>query len=259
MRQFTTLLFMLLILTGCTEKKQNDTNMNNTFEPFTSNYIKEIRRVQQLQSGGLKLTWKYRCEDVYLLENFSDNTLETLRKNHKIADSIITDNDIYDLLRQTIFPTTTKSLPDSDKTLIQQVTFANIDMNFKTLSHDYKEYINESDILFLFSQMTNEPFYWNEQKLCNVKCISTKELEEIYYIPDTTPEDSIKVLLNRSREKMKSKYGHSFCEVYSKPIFNRNKTFAIITLHNGYYGDIMFFKKKNNKWTLIKREGTWIS
>ena len=259
MRQFSTILFLILILTGCTGKKLNDSDKTNDFEPFTSKYIEEIRRDHELQLGGPKLSWEYRCEDIYQLEKLPLDTLEILRRNHKIADSIITDNDIYDLLRQTIFPTTTKSLPDSDKTLIQQVTFANIDMDFNTLKVDYKEFIDKSDILFLFSQMTSKPYYWNEKKMCNVKCISTKELEEIYYIADNTHGDSIRTLLNRCREKMKAKYGHNFCQVYSKPIFNRNKTFAIMTLHSGYYGNIMFFRKENNKWTLIKRLGTWIS
>jgi len=129
MKQLSTLLFSILILIGCTEKRLNDSNKTNNFEPFTSKYIEEIRRTHELQLGGPKIFWEYRCEDIYLLENFSLDTLEILRKNHKIADSIITDNDIYDLLRQTIFPITAKILPDSDKTLIQQVTFANIDMS----------------------------------------------------------------------------------------------------------------------------------
>ncbi len=258
MRQFSTILFLILILTGCTEKKQNDSDKTNDFEPFTSKYIKEIRRNHELQLGGPKLSWEYRCEDIYQLESFSLDTLELLRKYHKIADSIITDNDIYDLLRQTIFPTTAKSLPDSNKTLIQQVTFANIDLDFNTLSEDYKKIIDKSDVLFLFSQMTNKPYYWNEKKMCNVKCVSTKELKEIYYIPENTPRDSIKTVLSRCRKKLKTIYGHSFFEVYSKPLFNRDKTFAIVTLHGGYYGNIMFFRKENNKWTLIKRQGTWI-
>jgi len=132
-------------------------------------------------------------------------------------------------------------------------------MDFKTLTEHYKEYIDKSDVLFLYSQMTSEPYYWNEKKMCNVKCLSTKVLKEIYYIPDNTPGDSIRTVLKRCRQKMKIKYGHYFCEVYSKPIFNHMKTFAVMTLHSGYYGDIMFFIKKNNKWILIERQGTWIS
>jgi len=259
MRHYSTILFLILILIGCTGKKQNGSDKTNDFEPFTSKYIEEIQRNYELQLGGPKHSWEYRCEDIYQLESFSLDTLDILRKYHKIADSIITNKDIYDLLRQTIFPTTAKSLPDSDKTPIQQVTFTNVDLDFETLTEDYKEFIDKSDLLFLFSQMTSEPYYWNEKKMCNIKCISTKELKEIYYVPNNTPIDSIKKVLNRCRKKMKAKYGHNFCEVYSRPIFNRNKTFAIMTLHSGYYGDIMFFRKENNKWVLIKRQGTWNS
>jgi len=260
MRQFSTILILILILTGCTGKRQNDTDKTDqVFEPFTSKYIEEIRRNHELQLGGPKLSWVYRCKDIYQLDKFSLDTLELLRKYHKIADSIITDNDIYDLLGQTIFPTTTQSLPDRDKTLIQQVTFTNIDLDFKTLTEDYKEFIDKSDVLFLFSQMTSEPYYWSEKKMHNVKCVSTKELKEICYIPDNTPGDSLKILLNRCREKMKAKYGHYFYQVYSKPLFNREKTFAILSHRNGLGGEIMFFGKKNNKWILIKRQGTWIS
>jgi len=259
MKKLSTILFSILILTACSGKKLNESIKTTNFEPFTSKYIKELRCSQKLQLGGPKIFWKYRCEDIYLLENFSLDTLDILRKNHKIADSIITDNDIYELLRQTIFPTTAKLLPDSDKTLIQQVTYANIDMDYRTLTEHYKEYIDKSDVLFLFSQMTSEPFYWNQKKMCNVTCITTKALKDIFYIPDNTPGDSIRKILNNCRQKMKTKYGHSFCEVYSKPIFNRNKTFAVMTLHSGFYGDILFFRKKNNKWVLIERQGTWIS
>jgi hypothetical protein len=257
MRHLSTILFLVLILTACTQKKQNDSDKINGFEPFTSKYIEEIRRNHELQLGGPKLSWEYRCGDINELESFSLDTLELLRKYHKIADSIITDNDIYDLLGQTIFPTTTKSLPDSDKTLIQQVTFTNIDLDFKTLTEEYKEFIDKSDLLFLFSQMTSRPYYWNEKKMYNVKCISTKELKEVFYIPDKTPLDSIKKVLKRCRKKMEAKYGHNYFDVYSKPLFNRDKTFAVMTLQFSNGGFIMFFRKENNKWTLIKREGTW--
>ena len=260
MRQLSTILISILILTGCTGKKLNDSDKTNNFEPFTPEYINEIRQNYELQRGGPKLSWEYHCEDINILGNFSLDTLKILRQNHKIADSIISDNDVYDLLKQTIFPLTTKLLPDSNKTLLQQVTFANINLSFKTLTKYYYEFIDNSDVLFLYSQMTNKPYYWNENKMCNIKCISTKELEKIFYIPDNTHRDSIKETLKRCREKLKAKYGrHSSFEVYSKPIFNRDKTFAIMTLHNSLYGEIMFFRKKNNKWTLINRQRTWIS
>jgi hypothetical protein len=260
MKNWILIFFSISIIAGCSNKKVINSNSTKNSESFISYYISALLHDCKINYGGPRNSWDCCCEDVDRIKSFSHDTIELLIKNHKIADSVINDKDIYDLLSQTIFPITAKFVPDSEVILLQQETFTHLgSLNYENFILYDTTNIDKNDVLFLFSQLSCESYFWNESKIKNVKCISTEELKDIWYISKNTPKDSIRNILKNRRKIFKQKYKREFIEQYSKPIFNKEKTFAIIEHNSSYWGELIFFKKSNNKWKVIAIKDTWIS
>jgi len=237
------------LLFSCSTKKMRDIDNQIIADPFTTDYLSEVSRYDHADTL-VKKPWEYHCNDISDLLHFSSDTLEALIKYNKISDSIISNEDIYDLVEQTIFCNSHKDNSANNVRLLQQTTFANLDIGFHNLSSDF---IDREDILFLYSQMTCKPFHWDQKRLSNVKCISTKEFEDIFQTKDKMSKEDIKKLF----KDFSKKFGDDRWDQFSKPIFNHMKTFALISHSSNAGGEILFFKKENGKWRLIGREGTW--
>lgn len=246
--KYNVLAYLLIgLLFSCTTRKIRDNQI--IADPFTEDYLSEIRKYDQADTLDKK-TWEYHCNDTSALLHFSSDTLETLIKYNKIADSIISDEDIYDLVEQTIFCKLLKGKSPNSVILLQQTTFSNLDIGFNYLTSDF---IDRDDILFLYSQMTCKPFLWDQKRLSNVRCISNKEFEDFFNSFDITSKEDISKL----SKDFKNKFGDKRCEKYSKPIFNLKKTFALISHSTNFGGEILYFKKENGKWRLLGSEEAW--
>jgi len=202
------------------------------------------------------------CYD-YDLKNtkFSQDTIKQIEILAENAKSIITENDIYELVNQTIFPTNEKKIADSLCQKIVQKTrtyYGHIDL--KRLTQFYPKYIKQDDILFMYSQLSCNEFYWKSDNLKNAICLTDDELHKIFARQkgDTT---------NNSSDKWKTfrqKYGLYGLHSYSKPIFNKQKDFALIeTSGSGGEGlgsgNLLIFQKINSKWKLIESIELWIT
>lgn len=238
-------LFILLIIifSGCSNKN----NRYDTPEPFSLDYISSVIDNEGFMSY---LPWNFNCIDIDFLKQATQSTLDSLNENHRIADSIITDNDIYDLLQQTLFQFSPKS--NCYINLLLDRTYSSLALDINIIRDFSTDSIGNENVLFLYSQITNEPYVWSIEKLNNVRRISIQDIEDAFIkskpLIDTSSISSLYIM-----DRYKAVYGRLGFQILSKPIFNQNKTFAIFSYQRYGYRRIMSFRKISDKW-LLSRE-----
>jgi hypothetical protein len=259
MKQCFLILFSILVFSGCNDGKKSHPDGVGEPEPYFPNWLSDLMHVPKKEGILIHQPWECYTPDMDIIKKFPIDTINLLIKNHKLADSIITDNDIYELVGQTIFPSGERLKPDSEFELLKQETFTSFHIGYGTIIEFCPEFIGREDVLFLYSQITCESYFWNEKKLKNVKCVPTNEFKEYYLAPNNLPKQFVKSYFKFKRKKFKQKYKNRYIEIYSKPIFNKAKTLAIIEHEQNFYGDLLIFKKINNKWKKIAEHNLWIS
>ncbi|MEI7597301.1 MAG: hypothetical protein WCK02_16245 [Bacteroidota bacterium] len=174
---------------------------------------------------------------------------------NKLSNSLITDIEVHSFLNEAVFPNIAKS----DSVYIYSDTYSHLG-NFSINGNSFlTSYIDKSELIYMMSQLTCQPYSFDEKKLKNVRCISNVEIKKIFSVPKNLPEKYIRFFIKYKRALYKEKYHLNHLSLYSKPIFNKDKTFAIIQFESNYYGDLLIFKKIKNKWIKIAQENLWIS
>jgi len=201
------------------------------------------------------------CYDNNLKENsFSLDTIIKIKVLSKIAKRQITENDIYELITQTVFLSDEDALPDSlCLKIVKKVSTNSYDITFKDIENLYPKYISKNDIIYLYSQLTCDEFLWDCSKLKNTVCLSVADLVDLQksYQDSCSYEDVYWDTFIR-------KYGYYGLHVFSKPIFNLKKDFALV-IYNGSggrglgSGQYLIFKKESNKWILVEEITTWVT
>jgi hypothetical protein len=259
MRKLIFLLFIISLIIGCKKKEESAIKIGGETDCFLSNYISKILHDCKKYYGGPKNSWDCCCEDIDVIKGFSKDTIQSLINFNRIADTLISDADVYDLLNQTVFSGKEKYFQNKKLVILQQETFTHFEnFNLNTLSSD-TDIIDKKDVLFLMSQLTCKSYFWDNSKLKNVKCISTQEMKNFFNIPANIPKWKIAGIIQNHQKKFKSKYGQEYPVRYSRPIFNKEKNLAIMQLDTRNNGTLVIFKKINNCWKIIKNEELWIS
>lgn len=186
--------------------------------------------------------------DVFRKKNAGYSYLDLKDRN-----TVISEQEVYDFMNYTILGV--------DNSISERRKF--IKLNCFALKHssDLRKFISsQSDTIltrqdkkFMRSQFESQTLLWDQDKLINVWCLTPKDLYKV------TENDSLDYW-NNFREFF-GDYGHHH---YSRPIFNKDKTVVVVE-HSGQVdgllgsGNILLFRKENNKWKLIKTQNLWIS
>jgi len=171
----------------------------------------------------------------------------------KNRNTVISKQEIYDFMNYTFF--------GADSAIDDRREFMKLNCFSFKHSSDLKKFINSQpdsiltsqDKKFMKSQLVNQTFLWDQDKLINVWCLTPKDLYK-------TQENDTTDYWENFREHFGNYGRHN----YSKPIFNKEKNIVVIEhREQGDWvwgsGDILLFRKKNGKWILIKELNLWIS
>lgn len=186
-------------------------------------------------------------------KNYRETNLGYTYEDLKSRNLVIVEQEIYEFMNSNIF--------DVDSILVDKREFMKI--NCFTLKHssDLRKFINSQtdsiltsyDKKFMKSQIENQTYLWDQDKLINVWCLTPRDLNKVQ---ETDTLDYWGTF-----RKLFGNYGHHH---YSKPIFNKDKNIVLIE-HSGQgdwligSGNILLFRKENGKWKLIKEQNLWIS
>ena len=245
MKSVFSIVFLATILMGCGGDKKNPKDFD--FEPFSPANVAKLIEYKHIGQKFAIWPWDTYQKDVDVLLSFPIDTLNQLYENHKIADSIITDADIYGFLDQTLISMLKYVSPRHRKYVLYDKTFSNMGLDYSSLQFSC---VNSKDRLFLYSQVTCDSFMWNKQKIHDLQFISTKELKELIC------RNGYPVLRIDSiyQSKMMQNYGTNSYDLFSKPIFNRTKDFVIIAHQGQGSRDIFFYRKILGKWKMVVNE-----
>jgi hypothetical protein len=197
------------------------------------------------------------------LENYrqrkSNTSYEELIEKHEL----ISEEWIYKFMNNTFF--------NSDTILNDSLCFFKVNILTSKHSSDLRKYISSSSLLsradkkYLKSQLSNKIFIWDKNRLVNVWCLTPRDFFAINEIvsekADTT---DVAYAINAYSYVFEEIHGVGGQHRYSKPIFNRDKSFAVIE-YQYYYSafaagsDILLYEKKGDKWILIDEKNLWIS
>lgn len=177
------------------------------------------------------------------LRSFTD-----LREQYKMID----DEVIYDLLNQ-VFLGEGTILPDSMKWNIYCFTIPHSHTLKSFITNISNELITQTDKDFIKRQLDTTIYLWDNEKLNNARCLCPKDYYEV------RQNDTIDYWV-----KYRANFGHGGDHSFSKPIFNSNKSLAVIEYENYFdllaaSNNIILYKKENGKWVLVKWQNIWIS
>ena len=164
----------------------------------------------------------------------------------------IEDEVVYDLINQA-FLGKDIVLPDSIKWNIYCFTIPHSRELKSFIANVSNELINKNDKYFIKSQLDATSYLWNNKRLNNARCLIPKD----YY--EEEENDTIDYW-----DKYEANFGYGGKHSFSKPIFNRDRTLAVIE-HKYYFGFlyagnvILLYKKEKCIWTLLERQYILIS
>ena len=186
---------------------------------------------------------------------FSADTVSLLQGFANESKTNILDNDIYTLMTQAFFRRDGKNMPDSlcTKIVLKTQTYKG-EITLETISKLYPDFILQDDILYMYSQLSCEDYFWDTHQLPNTIGLTSEELERIF-----DDEDAIK-----NWEEFIGKYGLYGLHNFSKPIFNKAENIALV-IHEGNggctlgSGTMYIVKKGKYRWRIVKEIELWIS
>jgi len=203
------------------------------------------------------------CDYFFKNTHLSKDTLKQIKILVKKAASIISENDVYNLMNQATFPTDTAALPDSLCTKIAKKTLTfGEHLNLNLLKSLSPTYIELADVLFMFSQISCNATEWDCGRLKNVVCLSQADLDMVF-AKRTGEIDSIDYSSEKWKQFRRS-YGKYGLHWYSKPIFNEKMDFALIEYRGAGgrglgSGALLIFQKKDSRWRLVEARELWIT
>jgi hypothetical protein len=171
-----------------------------------------------------------------------------LVKKHKFIEEEFA----YELVNELIF---------SDSALVDSMEFVKINAFSIPHSKEMKRFIksfpdsvlNRNDKRYMTKQLSKKKLLWDKSKLNYCWILTSNDLNKINESDSTDYWEEYR--------KLFGKHGH---HRYSKPVFNKDKTFAIIEygsqrdwLVGG--GGIYAYRKINGKWTYYTLMFLWIS
>ena len=174
----------------------------------------------------------------------------SLKQSDQIPDEIY---DIYSLVINEKY--------SSKKIVIVQATKTSIDLNYENNFYDYliKNYQDfDTSLVQIHEDLNENSVNFGEKFHSNTKEIILISSDELSYIFDSQD-------LNADWKEFYNDYDNSNGIIrFSRIAFNENKTQAIFEIGHSYAslgveGSIIYLKKKNNIWTIIKIIPTWIS
>lgn len=174
----------------------------------------------------------------------------SLKQSDQIPDEIY---DIYSLVINEKY--------SSKKIVIVQATKTSIDLNYENNFYDYliKNYQDfDTSLVQIHEDLNENSVNFGEKFHSNTKEIILISSDELSYIFDSQD-------LNADWKEFYNDYENSNGIIrFSRIAFNENKTQAIFEIGHSYAslggeGSIIYLKKKNNIWTIIKIIPTWIS
>lgn len=174
----------------------------------------------------------------------------SLKQSDQIPDDIY---DIYSLVINEKY--------SSKKIVIVQATKTSIDLNYENNFYDYliKNYQDfDASLVQIHEDLNENSVNFGKKFHSNSKEIILISSDELSYIFDSQD-------LNADWKEFYNDYENSNGIIrFSRIAFNENKTQAIFEIGHSYAGlggegSIIYLKKKNNIWTIIKIIPTWIS
>lgn len=174
----------------------------------------------------------------------------SLKQSDQIPDEIY---DIYSLVINEKY--------SSKKIVIVQATKTSIDLNYENNFYDYliKNYQDfDTSLVQIHEDLNENSVNFGEKFHSDTKEIILISSDELSYIFDSQD-------LNADWKEFYNDYENSNGIIrFSRIAFNENKTQAIFEIGHSYAslggeGSIIYLKKKNNIWTIIKIIPTWIS
>lgn len=169
----------------------------------------------------------------------------------KSRNIVISDQEIYDFMNIALLNGDSLRTDKREFLKLNCFTITHDSYMAKFISSQADTVLTAQDKTFMKSQITNQKYLWDKDKLVNVWCI--------------TPQDISKIKKDKAYwenfRKQFGKYGHHY---YSIPIFSKDRNTVIIE-HSGSgdwllgSGSISIYKKINGNWQFIKSETLWIS
>ena len=170
----------------------------------------------------------------------------------KQTDKLIIDDEIYDFMNGVLM----RNLSENDSSNFLKIicfSIGNIEDIRNVINELPDSLIDEKQKIYLQGQLSNDKCIWDDSKLKGAWLLTPSELENI------NQNDSTDFW-----KEFRAKYGNYGKHKFSKPIFNKELTLAII-LHSGQGGwlhgseEVKVYIKIDNKWTLYKKIILWIS
>ncbi|RDI57658.1 hypothetical protein [Flavobacterium glaciei] len=174
----------------------------------------------------------------------------SLKQSDQIPDEIY---DIYSLVINEKY--------SSKKIVIVQSTKTSIDLNYENNFYDYliKNYQDfDTSLVQIHEDLNENSVNFGKKFHSDTKEIILISSDELSYIFNSQD-------LNADWKEFYNDYENSNGIIrFSRIAFNENKTQAIFEIGHSYAslggeGSIIYLKKKNNIWTIIKIIPTWIS
>ena len=144
-------------------------------------------------------------------------------------------------------------LPDSMKWNINCLTIPHNQTLKSFIKNVDDELITQTDKNFMKRQLNTMICLWNEEMLNSARCLCPKD----YY--KVGQNDTIDYWV-----KYRVNFGHGGDHRFSKPIFNSDRSLAVIEYENYFdllaaSNNIILYKKENGKWILVKWQNIWTS
>ena len=166
--------------------------------------------------------------------------------------NMVEDEVVYELLNQ-VFLGKGVVLPDSMKWNINCFTIPHSQTLKSFITNVSDELLSQTDKISMKRQLNTTIFLWNDEKLNNARCLCPKDYYEV------GQNDSIDYWV-----KYRASFGHGGDHHFSKPIFNSDRSLAVIEYENYFdwlaaSNNIILYKKENGKWILVKWQNIWVS
>lgn len=167
--------------------------------------------------------------------------------------TVIYEQEIYEFMNYTLFGADSVIEDRREHIKLNCLSFKHSSSLKKFINSQTDTVLTSQDKKFMKSQLEYQTFLWDQGKLINVWCL--------------TPKDFYKTEQNDTTdywENFRENFGNYGRHNYSKPIFNKEKNIVVIE-HSGQgdllwgSGEILLFRKENDKWRLIKELNLWIS